>query len=157
MPTYVLDTSSIRVFSNYYPARFLAFWENLEQIVSEGRIVSAREVYNELDRQSTKPHVDDWAKANKHLFPHPTEVEMTFVARIFEVGHFQQLVSDKQRTLGRPAADPFIIAAAHEREACVITEESKTANAGKIPNVCDHFGIDCINLEKFMERESWSF
>lgn len=118
---YVLDTSSIRVFSNYYPSRFPAFWENLSDCVDDGRIISAREVYRELDLQSTKAHVDEWAKTNKRIFRQPTKAEMEFVTRIFEIRHFQQLVGERQRTRGGPVADPFVIASAHEREACVIT------------------------------------
>jgi len=157
MTVYVLDTSSIRVFSNYYPSRFPAFWTNLANYVNERRMISVREVYNELDRQSTKPHLDEWAKNNKQIFLLPTEREMAFVARLFEVPHFQQLVGAKQIALGMPVADPFVIASAHERDGCVISEESSKANAGKIPNVCAQFEIDCINLETFLERENWSF
>ena len=32
-----------------------------------------------------------------------------------------------------------------------------STNAVKIPNVCEHFGVDCTNLEEFMEREKWRF
>lgn len=154
---YVLDTSSIKVFENYYPSRFPAFWEELKECVDEGRILSVREVFLELDLLSTKPHLDEWAKNNKRIFRPPTKKEAAFVGRIFEIQHFQQLVSQRAMAIGRPVADPFVIASAHERKACVITEETYRANAGKIPNVCKHFGIDCIDLETFMEREGWSF
>ena len=30
-------------------------------------------------------------------------------------------------------------------------------NAGKIPNVCEHFGVDWTNVEGFMAREGWTF
>ena len=154
---YVLDTSSIRVFGNYYPTRFAKLWKNLSRCIKSGRLISVSEVLTELDRQSTKPHLDKWAAENKRVFLRPTAGELEFVARIFAIPHFQQLVGEKQRRLGMPVADPFIIASAHEREACVVTEESRKAHAGKIPNVCDYFGIDCINLETFMEREGWFF
>jgi len=157
MSLYVFDTSSIRVFSNYYPSTFPAFWENLENCVNEGRILSVREAYRELELQSTKPHVDEWANNNRHIFLVPTEQEMLFVARLFQIPHFLQLVSDKAIALGRPVADPFVIASAHERGGSVVTEERNIANAGKIPNVCARFGVDCINVETLMEREGWSF
>ena len=66
--------------------------------------------------------------------------------------NFDALVSG-----GKPVADPFVIARAKISGACVVTQEKKTDNAAKIPNVCDHFGIRCINLEGFMEKESWKF
>ena len=157
MTSYVLDTSSIRVFANYYPSRFPGFWENLANYVAEGRIISVREVYNELDLQSYKPHVVEWTKTNRSIFLQPTEEEMAVVARLFQIPHFRQLVGDKQIARGSPVADPFVIASASERGACVVTQESNKANAGKIPNVCARFGVDCIDLEGFMEREDWSF
>lgn len=30
-------------------------------------------------------------------------------------------------------------------------------NAAKIPNVCAHFKIPCIDLEEFMHRQGWTF
>ena len=39
---------------------------------------------------------------------------------------------------------------------CVVTLEGAPANAAKIPNICSHFGVGCIHLEGFMEREGWS-
>ncbi|MCZ6821218.1 MAG: DUF4411 family protein [Calditrichaeota bacterium] len=63
----------------------------------------------------------------------------------------------KQRLKGTPVADPFVIASARIRQACVVTEEGKKKNAARIPNVCEYFGVDCTNLEGFMERERWRF
>ena len=82
---------------------------------------------------------------------------MTFVVRIFEIPHFRQLVGDKQLARGSPVADPFVIASEYERGASVVTEEINRVNAGKIPNVCARFGVECINLQELMEREGWSF
>ena len=36
-------------------------------------------------------------------------------------------------------------------------KKKNTPNAAKIPNVCDHFGIPCVNLEGFMAKEKWEF
>jgi hypothetical protein len=38
-----------------------------------------------------------------------------------------------------------------------VTEEKLKPNAAKIPNVCAHFQIPCINLERFMRDQNWSF
>jgi hypothetical protein len=73
------------------------------------------------------------------------------------VRHFEYLVGQEQRLTGAYVADPFVIASAKVRKACVVTEEQKKPNAAKIPNVCAHFGIECTNLEGFMKREGWSF
>ncbi len=71
--------------------------------------------------------------------------------------HFQAMVRKQERLKGKHVADPFVIARAKVFNACVVTQEKKTDKAAKIPNVCDHFGIDCINIEGFMEKENWTF
>lgn len=154
---YVFDTSSLRVLGNYYPDRFPSFWEMFDDLVAAGRIVSVREARNELKYQSTKDHLDRWVDGNKGIFLSPTIAEVEFVSRIFEARHFQQLVSGRNLSIGRPVADPFLIAAAGARGGCVVTEESMKENAAKIPNVCERFGVDWTNVEGFMELESWTF
>ena len=154
---YVLDSSSLIVCGHYFPSRFPTFWLEFNALAQGGRIVSVREVRNELDNDATRQHLRDWIGQNKGMFPLPTPQETQFVARIFAVRHFQQLIGAKQRLKGQPVADPFVIACAHVRHGCVVTEESLKPNAARIPNVCDHFGVDCISLEELMEREKWSF
>ena len=67
------------------------------------------------------------------------------------------MIRKKERLKGKPVADPFVIARAKILNASVVTQEKKADNAAKIPNACEHFGIDCINLEGFMEEENWTF
>lgn len=54
-------------------------------------------------------------------------------------------------------ADPFVIASAYFRKGCAVTEETYKPNAAKIPNICEHYEIDCISLEDLMKKESWVF
>lgn len=154
---YVFDTSSFRVLGNYYPEQFPSFWEMFNDLVSDGRIVSVREVLNELELQSTKAHLDEWVQKNKTVFLPPSAAETEFVSEIFEVTHFRQLVSTGNVLKGRPVADPFVVAAANARGACAVTEESMRENAAKIPNVCNHFGVEWTNVEGLMKREGWAF
>ena len=155
--TYVVDTSSFRVLGHYFPDRFPSFWARFNEAVASSRIYSVREVYKELERQVTRQHLLDWAKSNRAIFCAPTAEETHFIAQIFAVLHFRYLISQKQVLTGGPAADPFVIAAANARGACVVTEEARKENAARIPNVCDHFGIRCCSLESLMEQEGWSF
>lgn len=57
----------------------------------------------------------------------------------------------------KPVADPFIIACAKIKYGCVITAEALKPNAPKILTVCQHFPIDCTNVQGLMEREGWQF
>ncbi len=39
----------------------------------------------------------------------------------------------------------------------VVTLERLKPNAVKIPNICEHFKIAYLDLERFMEKEGWVF
>lgn len=153
---YIFDTNSIRVLGHYYPQRFPSFWRQFNQAAENGMLVSVREVYNELERQIAG-WLWEWVKTHRGLFPVPTAEEQVFVREIFMVPHFRALVGNTQRLTGQPVADPFVIATARICGGCVVTEEAKRPNAAKIPNVCDHFGIRCVNVEGFLDQNGWEF
>jgi len=125
--------------------------------IAAGSTVSVKEVLNELDGNIPKQYMKDWLASNRQIFLPPCEEEAVFVASIFAVPHFQYLVTEKQRLKGSPVADPFVIASAKYRDGCVVTEESRKPNSARMPNVCDHFGIDCCNLQDFMSRSGWKY
>jgi len=39
----------------------------------------------------------------------------------------------------------------------VVTEEIKKEHAAKIPNVCEHFKVPCVNMEGFLVQNGWQF
>lgn len=154
---YVFDTSSFSRLKHFFPAIFKTIWTGLDALVTNGSLISTREVLNEIERGEADPHVNQWLKARKHIFTIPTAGELRFVATIFQVAHFHALIGQKQSLTGTPVADPFVIACAKIRPGTVVTEERFKPNAAKIPNVCAHFGVPCINLEEFMQAQGWSF
>lgn len=154
---YVFDTNSFRVLENYYPERFPTFWGNFNEAVETGTVVSVREVYNEMERHTRTAWLMDWAKERRSSFLTPTAAEMQFVAEIFRVPHFDTLVGETQRLQGSPVADPFLVACAGVLGGFVVTEEALKPNAAKIPNVCQHFDVECTNVEGFLDRMGWKF
>ena len=155
---YVFDSDAlIDLFKNFYLNRFPSLWERFDQVVKESKIISVREVYNEIKERGDR--LSQWAKEKQNLFQESSPEELAFVVEIFKVPHFQSLIRKKERLQGKPVADPFVIARAKILNGCVITQEKKKPNAAKIPNVCEHFDfdIDYSNLEGFMEREDWTF
>ena len=154
---YVFETSSIRSLQHFYPSVFKTIWDGLDGLVQHQRLVSTREVWNELGRQNVSADVLAWAKQNKQVFTTPNAAELQFVAQIFQVKHFQNLIGEQQRLKGTPVADPFVIACAKIKGGTVVTEEQLKSNAAKIPNVCAHFNIPCIDLEQFMQQQGWAF
>ncbi|KVZ91390.1 PIN domain-containing protein [Burkholderia ubonensis] len=163
---YVFDTSSIRSLQHFYPRVFKSIWDGIDALVKHQRLISTREVLNELERQAISTEVMTWATNNRSLFATPSSDELRFVATIFQIRHFQALIGTQQRLKGTPVADPFVIACARIHGGTVVTEEgwqrpSQTLtpkpHAAKIPNVCAHFGISCIDLEEFMHQQGWTF
>lgn len=154
---YVFDTSSINILKDYYPKSHRAFWRNFTAMIEAGNIISVREVYKELDGKVDRPHIQEWIQNNRNIFLPLSSEETLFVREIFSVSHFKYLLKPRSVLTSRPIADPFVIAAAKLRQGCVITEEEKKDNAAKIPNVCEHFGVECDNLEGFLQRQGWEF
>ncbi len=154
---YVFDTSSLRSLQHFYPSVFKTIWDGLDTLVQHEILISTREVWNELGRQNVSADVLAWAKQNKKIFTTPTAAELQFVAQILQINHFQALIGEQQRLKGTPVADPFVIACAKIKDGTVVTEEQLKPNAAKIPNVCAHFNVPCIDLEEFMQQQGWTF
>lgn len=157
--TYIFDTNIFAsLFKNYYRKRFPTLWENFDDMVFEGQIISTREVKRELEDQSDD--ASTWAKENQEIFLTPTAEVARFVAQIYTVQHFQANIEQKKLLKGGKNADPFIVATAatlNPNKGTVVTLEAKRAGAVKIPNICEHFSIPCLSLEEFMEVENWTF
>ena len=154
---YVFDNSPLSVlFRNYYRRRFPTLWDMFDGLIADGRIVSTREVCREAEDSSLE-NLRDWATAHQPVFHVPTAAEGAFVVQIYAVRHFQQNIEQRKLLKGGRNADPFVIAKAATEGRCVVTMELFKENGAKIPNICDHFGVNCLSLEAFMEREGWEF
>jgi uncharacterized protein DUF4411 len=154
---YVFDTSSFQILKDFYPSRFPTLWNNFNDAVSVGLVISVREVLGELSKRNVPDWLLEWASANRGIFLTPDQAETQFVSKIFQVPHFRSLVGEKERLQARPVADPFVIACARIRACSVVTQEQGKPNAAKIPNVCGHFGIRSINFEEFLTDMGWIF
>jgi len=150
---YIFDTSSFIHIGHFFPDRFPTFWEQFDKLVKDGRLVSVREARRELETQAAVKHLFGWVQRNRDIFHTPSADEAAFVAEIFAVPRFLELIKQKNISRGQPVADPFLVAAARAIAGCVVTEEKEKPNAAKIPNVCKHFDINCTDIEGFMERE----
>lgn len=155
---YVFDTNTLTaIFRHYYRSRFPSFWEIFEQLKNRNEVVSVREVYREIEEIGRRDSLAKWIIDNKHFFEKPTIEELNFITEIYSVRHFQQNLAKKKLIQGGPFADPFIIAKARINEAKVVTLEEIKPNAAKIPNICRHFSIACINLEEFLTEQELVF
>jgi hypothetical protein len=154
---YVFDSNSLITLGQFYPSRFPTLWTAIDEMVANGDLVSVREVYRELHLYADTDAISEWAERNKHIFLPPEPIEARFVTKVLGVPHFRSLISKQSMLEGKPVADPFVIAAAKHFPGTVVTEERYRPNAAKVPNVCRHFGVPCINLEQFMDTQGWTF
>ena len=155
---YVFDTSAFVVlFRNYYQGRFPTLWKKFDRLIKSGRIISTREVKREIKDQVDG--LSKWADSVS-IFPAPTAKVAGYVSNLFLVKHFQGNVGLGKMLRGGKVADPFVVAMAASlspEHGAVVTLEKRKPNAPMIPNMCDHFGIRCMDLEGFMEEEGWKF
>jgi hypothetical protein len=153
---YVIDTSVVSALhKNYFRSRFVTLWKRFDELVENGGLTSTREALRELEDFGGAAY--EWADANSGLFVMPDAREGSFVAKIYAVPHFQANMERQKLIRGGRNADPFLIARAAATGSTVLTMEKLKPNAAKIPNICHHFAIPCIDLEQFMEAEGWTF
>ena len=155
MADYVLDTNVVidgRI-RWYRPASFATLWQNVEQLVVNGRALCPREVQTELERGDAACLA--WVKSMNGLVQESDTNVLTRAAAI--TAQFPLWVTPTANY-----ADPFVIAHAQARGWTVVTAERRAGPTVaepnlRIPNVCDHFGVACINLPDLIEAEGWTF
>jgi len=154
--SYIFDTSAFVVlFDNYYRGVFKTLWSNFDEMVETEEIFSTREVKREIEDQTDKLTI--WMKDNTDIFTMPTAEEGAFVGQIYQVRLFRDGIEQKKILKGGKNADPFVIAKAKVTKKTVVTLERGKPNSAKIPNICKHFGVECVDLESFMKAEDWTF
>jgi hypothetical protein len=155
---YVFDNNTLSaIFKHYFYDRFPSFWEKFNELKVNREIISVREVRREIEFLKRDDNLDEWLKNNTDFFEDPSVEELEFITKIYNVQHFHQNLENKKLLKGGPFADPFIIAKAKINNATVVSQEKYKKNAAKIPNICEYFNIDCINLEGFLTKENWKF
>jgi hypothetical protein len=155
---YIFDNNTLTgIFRHYYRNTFPSFWERFDIMIAQGEICSVREVYNEIKKMSRKDELETWSKAHPEFYHNPVNDELQFITQIYRVPHFNSSISQQKLLKGGPFADPFIIAKAHVEHGIVVSQEVLKPHAAKIPNICEHFHIPCINLQEFLKQQNWSF
>ena len=149
---YCMDTSSfISAWVRHYPIHnFPRFWTLLEGLAAEGRLCSPDEVKREIEKKSDG--LKGWVYDHKEMFVVPDLQVQTLVRNV--LAEFPRL---NMKLQGRNVADPFVVALAKQQNLVVITEESHggTRDRPRIPVVCNHYGVQCINLLMLIQGENW--
>ena len=144
--------------SIYYQSQFPALWERVNAFVKSEKILSVKEVLNELYAFRGETELITWTKQNKILFQPMNEKEGQIISHIFQkYPKFQDMISKQKILKGRPVADPFVVAKALEVKGAVVSEESFKENRMDIPNLCHIMNVQCVKLKDFMQKEDLKF
>ena len=154
---YIFDTNVFMTIGVYYPKRFHTIWATIDKLADGGELISVREARSELDYICHYDHVNQWIEGHRQIFLIASDDECKIVAKIFSSEQYRGLVKQQNIIKGSPVADPFLIAAAKTRNGIVVTQESAKSNGARIPTVCKELGINCINLEGFLEQQGLEF
>ena len=152
-PRYIFDSGPFIDLKNYPDDVFTSLWKNLNQMIREGGIVSSSEVLRELEDYDDE--IAMWAKSNRRIFAKPTMEEQADVRRILAM--HPDLIKEEAILMGKPQADPFVIAQAMSHQCVLVHNEKMKPNAHRIPNVCKDFNVEEISLFEFFRRERWKF
>lgn len=152
-PGYCIDTNAlIDLWRRVYPPDiFQSLWKDIEKLVSDGSLISPREVFNELVKKDDE--LLKWAKNHKTMFKDLDDEQVKQVRNI--LNDFSNLVDQNKTT---PDADPFVIALAISQNWTVITSEKPgVGGRPKIPDVCNKYNVKCISLIDFFREQKLTY
>ena len=143
---YIIDTCSLINASKNYNINkkvFEEIWKKFDEMINEGLLISISEVKDEIkDNDLLK-----WSCGYSNFFVPITKEIQDNVKMVLK--DFPLLI--KIKSVANSNADPFIVAAAIEMNAIVITDEKISGGDNPhIPNVCKKYDIECISLLDFI-------
>jgi hypothetical protein len=134
------------------------FWDFLEQLFKEGKIISHEYVFDEL---SAGDFIGKWIQNKQQCFIGLTDKQFQNVEKILQ--KFPTLIdSEKEKN----QADPWLIALAIEKaeeenlfgkNTLYVVSQEKISSSNKIPAACKAFNIDHFNLEAFLQDNGMRF
>ena len=161
---YIVDSSAlITPFRQYYPFDLAgSFWNQMEKALKCEEVILLDVVVSELTR--LEDDLSDWLKSINDLRVTSVKTQ-EIIQRYSEVLNYLQESGRYQEAALRSwanmqVADPWLIAAAIETNAVIITDEKSSgpitpghpSRNAKIPDVAEHFDIQCENLFYFMRK-----
>ena len=153
MAKYVFDANIFINLQRRQPIDiYPSLWNKLGELMTSGIIVSSQEVYDEITIGGDD--LEKWAKSRKDSFL-PSDVAIQTIVRTILQNHRGLVEGGKKKN----SADPFVIALAKEKQCTLVTEENRNGNKDtpKIPDICDVYGIKCINFVDFSREEKFLF
>lgn len=117
-------------------------WEKIDELIKEGRLVSSKEVKEELKDDDLK----EWAQLHKDIFVPLSKEIQEQTTNILK--KFPNMI--KISSKGNSNADPFLVATAIILNGTVVTDEN--FNQDKIPFVCKELNVPCLSFKDFFDE-----
>ena len=153
---YFVDTNEWINLNRYYPRGvFAGLWENIESLIAEGRILSPKEVLDEIERGHDE--LVEWCRAHRNMFLNTDKL----------IGQVQKILKEHP-TLVNPnarheSADPYLIALAASYkdnilgQSPIIVTDEKVDNKSRIPYAAKDNGVQTCKLMEMVQKEGWTF
>lgn len=150
---YSIDTSAL-IFASRGPYRldnFPGFWSKMDELMRDGIMGALEDVKKEVIRKDDD--ISDWVKKRTEFFIPMEEDVQTAMTEILE----------KFPNLPNPDAlhgetDAAVIALAKANGCSVVSQEKGgSEDHPKIPFVCRHYCIRCIDIFELVAEQGWVF
>jgi hypothetical protein len=153
-PEYTIDINILVSFFRkggvYNKDILTTLWSKVNEYIESGKIISHTEVFKEIRKGYKQVGKKDdlylWASSRKNFFHtyHPDEIDIVKKIGCVNPNFLVQRKEDYN-------ADPWLIAQAKINNLIVITDEGP--GDSRIPGICKHFDVNCVNLMGFLEKE----
>ncbi|HLS50990.1 MAG TPA: DUF4411 family protein [Burkholderiaceae bacterium] len=158
---YLLDSNSfIEANNRHYRMPVVpGFWEWLTRPHDNIMIQSIIPVLKELTKETRKPdELSRWAAENKALFiPVDDDSTQLIFKKIAKYVNAHQIYARREIGHFLAGADPWLIAAAKNLSACIVTHEVPVADDSKkvkIPNIAKIFDVEYLDVFDLLESNS---
>lgn len=149
---YIIDTSAIlsqKPDEQHRRTVHRSQWEKIDELIRTQEIVMCSEIFDEVKDTDIKKLL---VSLNCKVLEMDDDIQRNVRQIVTEC---PKLISFTDKS-GTSSGDAFLIATAKKYNLVVITEENKQSEK-KIPQVCQKFNVESINILELCERENWVF
>lgn len=155
MPDYWID-SDVFIQAKNGPYGFdiaPGFWAVLDRMNGMGLVASSTLARDEL--MAGNDELADWARERgaTAMFVEPDEGTQASFQRVAQ--HVRGRYAENQAAKFLSGADPWLIAHSMSSGGKVVTQETRVGDNSeqvKIPNVCDFFGVESLNMYQMLRE-----
>lgn len=154
---YCIDTSAlVDGWRDFYPPDvFPALWQDIEDLIDSGNLISCEEVKREISKGDD---LETWAFKRLQMFvPLDAAIQLALSSILSHPEHSKLVKPNAIET----DADPFVIATAQVKNSTVISSEKfqfdYSPRRTKIPNVCRDLGVRHLSFLEFIREQGWIY